>query len=133
MGVYAMSRSTLAHCPRDIPFGFDDLVHDLLARQDPPRAYHFDGYWLDIGRPDDYDEANRSFEELRPRPSPAGPAGPSHRGRVVMAGRRVCCSAHPDFSAEQVGAALDRDPRAGMVTRVGRQRPDRPGDRLDQP
>jgi NDP-mannose synthase len=65
MGVYAMSRSTLARYPRDIPFGFDDLVLDLLARQDRPRAYHFNGYWLDIGRPDDYDEANRTFGELR--------------------------------------------------------------------
>jgi NDP-mannose synthase len=66
MGVYAMSRSTLARYPRDVPFGFDDLVLDLLARQDRPRAYHFKGYWLDIGRPDDYDEANRTFGELRP-------------------------------------------------------------------
>jgi len=67
MGVYAMSRATLERYPRNVPFGFDDLVLDLLARQDPPRAHHFDGYWLDIGRPDDYDEANRRFEELRPR------------------------------------------------------------------
>jgi NDP-sugar pyrophosphorylase family protein len=66
MGVYAMSRSTLVHCPRNVAYGFDDLVHDLLARRDRPRAYPFNGYWLDIGRPDDYDEANRTFEELRP-------------------------------------------------------------------
>jgi NDP-sugar pyrophosphorylase family protein len=66
MGVYAMSRSTLLRYPRGVPFGFDDLVLDLLARHEPPRAHHFDGYWLDIGRPDDYDEANRQFENLRP-------------------------------------------------------------------
>lgn len=77
MGVYAMSRSTLARYPQNVPFGFDDLVLDLLDRQQQPRAYDFDGYWLDIGRPDDYDEANRVFEELRPallptvRPAPA--------------------------------------------------------------
>jgi len=65
MGVYAMSRSMLAHCPKNIAYGFDDLVLDLLARRDRPRAYPFNGYWLDIGRPDDYDEANRTFEELR--------------------------------------------------------------------
>lgn len=65
MGVYALSRSTLERYPRNVPFGFDDLVLDLLSRHEPPRAHHFDGYWLDIGRPDDYDEANRRFEELR--------------------------------------------------------------------
>jgi len=26
----------------------------------------FTGYWMDIGRPDEYDEANRVFEELKP-------------------------------------------------------------------
>ncbi|TWF79032.1 NDP-sugar pyrophosphorylase family protein [Pseudonocardia hierapolitana] len=65
MGVYAMSRKTLAPYPRNVPFGFDDLVLDLLARGQKPRAFEFDGYWLDIGRPEDYDEANRSFEEYR--------------------------------------------------------------------
>ena len=24
----------------------------------------FDGYWLDIGRPEDYDYANNNFDEL---------------------------------------------------------------------
>jgi NDP-sugar pyrophosphorylase family protein len=41
-------------------------VLDLLARGEEPAAYDFGGYWLDIGRPDDYDEANRNFERLRP-------------------------------------------------------------------
>jgi NDP-mannose synthase len=73
MGVYAMSRSTLERYPRNVPFGFDELVLDLLARQEPPRAHHFDGYWLDIGRPDDYDEANQRFDELRPILLPPSP------------------------------------------------------------
>ena len=33
----------------------------------PPAAYDFDGYWLDIGRPDDYDRANAEFT-TPPRP-----------------------------------------------------------------
>jgi NDP-sugar pyrophosphorylase family protein len=66
MGVYAMSRKTLAPYPRNVPFGLDELVLDLLAKQEQPAAYDFGGYWLDIGRPDDYDEANRDFERLRP-------------------------------------------------------------------
>ncbi|QFZ20227.1 nucleotidyltransferase family protein [Saccharothrix syringae] len=78
MGVYAMSRETLAPYPRDVPFGLDQLVLDLLARSRRPAAYEFEGYWLDIGRPDDYDEANRCFEQARsallpgPRRAPLG-------------------------------------------------------------
>ena len=73
MGVYAMSRKTLAPYPRNVPFGLDELVLDLLTRQEQPAAYDFDGYWLDIGRPDDYDEANRDFDRLRPILLPASP------------------------------------------------------------
>jgi NDP-sugar pyrophosphorylase family protein len=67
MGVYGMSRRTLAPYPPGLPFGFDQLVLDLLARGENPATYPFTGFWLDIGRPEDYDEANRSFEENRSR------------------------------------------------------------------
>jgi NDP-sugar pyrophosphorylase family protein len=67
MGVYGMSRRTLAPYPAGRSFGFDELVLDLLARGDNPATYPFTGFWLDIGRPEDYDEANRSFEAIRPR------------------------------------------------------------------
>lgn len=66
MGIYALSRKTLEPYPVGQPFGFDQLVLDLLARGTPPASYPFEGYWLDIGRPDDYDEANRTFDQLRP-------------------------------------------------------------------
>lgn len=72
MGVYAISRAALTEYPRNVPFGFDDLVLDLLGRRPLPRAYGFDGYWLDIGRPDDYDEANDMFEEIKSRLLPDG-------------------------------------------------------------
>jgi NDP-sugar pyrophosphorylase family protein len=65
MGVYALSRKTIAHYPAGMSFGFDELVLDLLDGDSPPAVYEFDGYWLDIGRPDDYDEANARFEEIR--------------------------------------------------------------------
>jgi NDP-sugar pyrophosphorylase family protein len=65
MGVYGLSRQTLASYQPGLPFGFDELVLDLLARDMPPREYAFDGYWLDIGRPDDYDRANAEFDLLR--------------------------------------------------------------------
>jgi NDP-sugar pyrophosphorylase family protein len=66
MGVYGMCRGTLDPYPAGLSFGFDELILDLLRDDRKPVTYDFSGYWLDIGRPDDYDEANRKFEELRP-------------------------------------------------------------------
>jgi NDP-sugar pyrophosphorylase family protein len=65
MGVYGLSRSTLERYIPGTPLGFDELVLDLLAQGDPPSEYGFDGYWLDIGRPDDYDRANAEFQAIR--------------------------------------------------------------------
>ena len=67
MGVYGLSRATLAAYPVGEPFGFDELVLDLLRRGMRPRSHRFDGYWLDIGRPEDYEQANADFGELQAR------------------------------------------------------------------
>ncbi len=66
MGVYAVSRRALERYPAGRSFGFDELVLDLLARGTLPGSYPFEGHWLDIGRPDDYDDANARFNELKP-------------------------------------------------------------------
>ncbi|MEU4492316.1 sugar phosphate nucleotidyltransferase [Streptomyces sp. NBC_00210] len=65
MGVYGLSRDTLAGYTPGLPLGFDELMLDLLRSQNPPHTYEFDGYWLDIGRPDDYDRANAEFTTHR--------------------------------------------------------------------
>jgi NDP-mannose synthase len=64
MGVYGLSKKTLERYPVGVPFGFDNLMLDLLARKEYPASFRFDGYWLDIGRPEDYDLANKQFVEL---------------------------------------------------------------------
>ncbi len=65
MGVYALSREALRRYPAGPPFGFDDLMNDLLGRNEDPGSFRCDGYWLDIGRPEDYDRANAEFASLR--------------------------------------------------------------------
>jgi NDP-sugar pyrophosphorylase family protein len=65
MGIYACCKSTLAGYTPGLPFGFDELMLDMLARSTPPRVYAFDGYWFDIGRPDDYDRVNAEFGRIR--------------------------------------------------------------------
>lgn len=65
MGVYAIKRETLLHYPAGLPFGFDELILDLIAQGASPGSYPFSGYWLDIGRPDDYDRANEEFPAIK--------------------------------------------------------------------
>jgi mannose-1-phosphate guanylyltransferase len=65
MGVYACSRHALTRYTPGLPFGFDELVLDMLARATPPQSYPFHGYWFDIGRPDDYDRVNADFGLIR--------------------------------------------------------------------
>lgn len=71
MGVYAMSRKALEPYRAGQPLGFDRLVQDMLRQGEFPNSYDFGGVWLDIGRPEDYDEANRRFSELEPVLLPA--------------------------------------------------------------
>lgn len=65
MGVYAISREVLQYIPQDKLFGFDDLMHCLLRQNRQVNVELFDGYWLDIGRPSDYEQAINDFEEKR--------------------------------------------------------------------
>lgn len=65
MGVYAVAREALRTYTPGTPLGFDGLIADLLRRGEHPASYPFGGYWLDIGRPDDYDRANLEFETVR--------------------------------------------------------------------
>jgi NDP-sugar pyrophosphorylase family protein len=67
MGVYALEPSVRAHVPADRPFDLPDLVNALLAAGEPVGSYPYDGYWLDIGRHDDYEQAIVEFDGLLPR------------------------------------------------------------------
>jgi len=64
MGVYAFSRRIMQFIPVGQPFGFDHLMLKLIAENQDIRAHPFAGYWLDIGRPDDYDRANNEFDQI---------------------------------------------------------------------
>ena len=57
MGVYMVNRSVLKYIPENTFFGFDHLMHKLLEVNQPATVFEFDGFWLDIGRPSDYEMA----------------------------------------------------------------------------
>jgi len=64
MGVYAMNRKVLEHVPANQSFGFDNLMLSLLDKNIPVNVFPYSGYWLDIGRPDDYEKANEDLLKL---------------------------------------------------------------------
>ena len=63
MGVYGLSRKALSFIPTGKFFGFDNLMHNLLAVGEPINSYLFSGRWYDIGRPDDYALVQDAFEK----------------------------------------------------------------------
>jgi NDP-sugar pyrophosphorylase family protein len=65
MGVYAINRSIISRIPENTPYGFDHLMLNLIELQKPAAVRRFQGYWLDIGRPDDYETAISMFEQHR--------------------------------------------------------------------
>jgi NDP-sugar pyrophosphorylase family protein len=67
MGVYAFSKKILRYVPDDQPFGFDQLMYSLTDEKAAVYSYPHEGYWLDIGRPDDYARALEEFEKYRDR------------------------------------------------------------------
>jgi NDP-sugar pyrophosphorylase family protein len=65
-GVYIVEPEAVAYIPRDRPSDVPDLVLRLIDAGEPVGSYVHDGFWLDIGRPDDFQLANREYERLRP-------------------------------------------------------------------
>jgi len=65
MGIYVFEPRVLSYIPRGEHLDFPNLVHKLLGAREKVVGYPFDGYWQDLGRPDDYEQANSDFERMR--------------------------------------------------------------------
>ena len=63
MGIYMASKKAIKYIPNDTFYGFDHLMLDLMKDKECPKVKKFSGYWLDIGRPDDYEIAINMFEK----------------------------------------------------------------------
>jgi NDP-sugar pyrophosphorylase family protein len=67
MGVYAFAPRALERIEPNERLDFPDLVLRLLDAGEVVRASRNEGYWLDIGRHDDYETAMEEFERMRDR------------------------------------------------------------------
>ena len=65
MGLYLLEPAVLARIAPGEYLDLPDLVRQLMADGQPVMAYPFDGYWRDIGRHDDYEQAVEEFETMQ--------------------------------------------------------------------
>jgi NDP-mannose synthase len=65
MGIYIFEPRVLSYIPKGEHLDFPNLVHKLLGAKEKVVGFPFDGYWQDLGRPDDYEQANIDFERMR--------------------------------------------------------------------
>jgi NDP-sugar pyrophosphorylase family protein len=65
MGVYVFEPAILRYLEPGGYRDFPDLVKSLITDRQQVASYPFGGYWLDMGRPDDYARAIEEFESRR--------------------------------------------------------------------
>jgi NDP-sugar pyrophosphorylase family protein len=65
MGVYVLSKGLLDLIPKDQRYDFPDLVHEMVRKGMKIRCFNYEGYWLDIGRPEDYQIAVEQFSHSK--------------------------------------------------------------------
>ncbi len=65
MGIYVFERRVLDYIEPGKYLDFPDLILKLMAANEKVVGYQYDGYWQDLGRPDDYERAANDFESMR--------------------------------------------------------------------
>lgn len=63
-GIYFMKPDILHLIPENEEYGMDKLILQMLQKENPITKYEIDGYWLDIGREDDYERAQKIYGEI---------------------------------------------------------------------
>ena len=63
-GIYLMKKEMLKYIPQDTFFNATDLMEILIKKEQKVISYPFVGYWLDIGKHDDFEKAQIDIKHL---------------------------------------------------------------------
>ena len=66
MGIYVFDPRVLPYIPQNQYLDFPELVQKLIDNGEKVVGYPFDGYWQDLGNPDDYEQAILDFKTHKP-------------------------------------------------------------------
>lgn len=64
-GIYLMKKEALRHIPKDAFYNATDLMEDMIKKGLRVISYPFSGYWLDIGKHDDFDKAQSDIQNIK--------------------------------------------------------------------
>ena len=67
MGIYVFEPRVLSYIPYNQYLDFPNLILRLLDNRERVMGYRYDGYWMDLGRADDYEQAVQDFVNLKPQ------------------------------------------------------------------
>jgi NDP-mannose synthase len=65
MGIYMFEPRILEYIEPNQYLDFPDLVLKVLAAKEKVYGFPFDGYWQDLGNPEDYQQAQQDFAEMQ--------------------------------------------------------------------
>jgi dTDP-glucose pyrophosphorylase len=63
-GIYMLSPETLNHIPEGQYYDMPTLFEKLIAQKQSTVSFPIHEYWLDIGRMNEYEQANREYSEV---------------------------------------------------------------------
>lgn len=63
-GIYLMKKEVLKNIPKNTFFNATDLMEDLIKNGFKVISYPFSGYWLDIGKHEDFEKAQNDIKHI---------------------------------------------------------------------
>ncbi|MEZ0184343.1 nucleotidyltransferase family protein [Flavobacterium oncorhynchi] len=64
-GIYLMKKEMLKYIPNDTFFNTTDLMEELIKNQLKVISFPFSGYWLDIGKHEDFERAHIDIHNIK--------------------------------------------------------------------
>ena len=64
-GIYLMKKSVLSLIPKNAFFNATDLIDLLISKNKKVVSFSLDGYWLDVGKHDDYNKAQIDVKKIK--------------------------------------------------------------------
>ena len=64
-GIYLMKKTIVKEIPKNLPYNATDLLDYLIKNNFNVRSFPLRGYWLDIGKHDDYNKAQEDINYIK--------------------------------------------------------------------